>query len=423
MSTQELKLRRQKRKLALERCRGCKLTRFSDGELHIHKEAKPKNNSQGVCKRCGKTKRIHSKGMCATCYDKDSQKGFCEECNENAVLRDGKCDSCYKNENYSGRCELCKKSDKALKKGLCSTCYKKQHFIGICRECHKEDTLTKGLCNACWDNAHRDGSCSSCGHEGQLKAGLCSTCYKKKNLSGECKTCQKEGVLTDGLCKTCYDKEHYSGLCDSCGDFGVLISGYCRTCHNKKDAMGECKKCNNLAILDHHGVCEKCSRTKHDVGICRVCAKERPLVFANMCLECYQDKANGIQHYMRSSIRKIIERLVGKDNINKDPEEIFLKGAEEPFKADFEIRDLTGKWCPTQYFQSRQEWSSNYKSVENFKAFYEKYLQPKNYIMFTTDHAKPEAIKQYLIDRGFLQPTGLPYGKNITRKQGPLSKR
>lgn len=282
--------------------------------------------------------------------------------------------------------------------------------------------MTNGLCNNCWDQTNRRGVCKSCSREAVLKDGLCSTCYKKDRLQGKCKECGNEGTMTDGYCKTCYDKEHYSGLCSSCGDFGVLIKDYCRTCHDKQDEMAPCKKCDNISVLDHNGICEKCAAGSAKMGICSACGRERSLAFGKMCLECYRDKSEGIQHYMKSSVKKILHRILGKDNFRKSGEEIFLKGEEQPFSPDFELRDLTGKWCPGQYFNSREEWVAQFKDAIQFKEFYQKYLKSKNYIMFTTEHGQPDAIKQYLISRNFLQPNGLPYGKKVTKKP-EMSKR
>jgi len=163
-------------------------------------------------------------------------------------------------------------------------------------------------------------------------------------------------------------------------------------------------------------------KSSNDMGLCKVCGRERVLIFANLCLECYEDKSEGINHYMKSSIKKILKKLLGKKNFRTEVEEIYLDGEQEPFKPDFEIRDLNGKWCPAQYFNSKEEWVEKHRNVLNFKDFYKKYLQKKNYIMFTPDTSRPEEIKKYLMDRGFLQPNGLPYGKKVTRRK-PLSKR
>lgn len=412
-SSPELRDRREKRKTFFHHCHGCRFTRFS---------AKPKNETVSACRRCGKEKRIHADGMCSRCYDKENSKGLCKECDQRAVLRAGLCDSCYRKEHMTGKCSQCKKQDVLVGNGMCRKCYTKNDFRGICRDCGEEGRLSKGLCSSCWDKENRSGSCKQCGHVGSLRDGYCSTCYKNKDEKAECKICGNVRPLSAGLCRTCYDKEHYSGVCDSCGDFGVLVKGYCRSCYDSQGEMSECTKCGNSAVLDHNGICQKCSKKQYDVGLCRVCAKERPLVFGNMCMECYKNKSEGIQHYMKSSLKRIIERLLGNKNFKKDPEEIFLRGEKDPFQADFEMRDLNGKWCPGQYFNSKDEWSYRYKNVVEFKDFYHKYLKPKNYIMFTSMHSRPEIIKQYLIDRGFLQPTGLPYGKKMTMKK-PISKR
>lgn len=420
MCNHDLHHRREKRRKILEREVGCQMARHS----HLEAADKPRNGTKGTCSRCGKEKRIESSGMCSRCYNIAKKKGVCEDCGEHAVLRAGKCDSCYRHANYSGRCEICN-TESVLKKGICPKCYSKQNKMGICRTCGAEDRLTNGLCQSCWDRDHRGGSCSKCGHEGPLRDSLCSTCYKKKNNGGECKICKKSGSLTDGMCGTCYNREHYRGLCDSCGSYGQLTDDYCRTCWNSKDTMSDCAKCHNHAVIDQNGVCGKCSHKMNNVGICSICGKERPIVFGQMCRICYADRADGVRQYMRSSIKRVLQKLLGKDNFEKDSDEIFLRGIEDPFQADFELRDLTGRWCPAQYFNSKDEWSHKYGEVEDFKVFYEKYLRPKNYIMFTSDHSKPVALRQYLIDRNFLQPDGQPYGKPITeRKEKPaLSKR
>lgn len=419
MHDTELKKRRARRKQLLEHPVGCMMNKY--GAIVFAKS--PKNDSISTCTRCGKEKRIHSGGICSNCYDKKHAKGVCKECSKHAVLRKELCDNCYRNKYYQGKCRICKKTD-VLRKELCQQCYKKHSFLGICRECGKENHLTKGLCNHCWDFQNRRGTCK-CGNEGSLRDSLCSTCYKRKNAKGECKLCGSSGVLTDGMCKTCYDKENYRGVCDSCGNVGVLVNKYCRTCHDQQDKMETCEKCNNIAILDHNRICNKCKYKEYDISVCRVCGKERPIVFGNMCLECYKNKAQGIRHYMKSSMKKLLSRLLGKDNFNIKVQEIYLKGEREPFQPDFELMDLTGRWCPAQFFNSREDWSAQYKNVLQFKEFYNKFLKPRNYIMFTCDHSHPESLKKYLTDRGFLQPDGLPYGKKITKKdtERPLSKR
>jgi hypothetical protein len=160
------------------------------------------------------------------------------------------------------------------------------------------------------------------------------------------------------------------------------------------------------------------------VGVCRVCAKEKPIVFSGMCQGCYEEKTKGVTHYMKSSIKKMLQKLLGKKNFRSKTEEVYLPGESEPYSPDFELRDLRGKWCPGEYFNDRKEWQEKYKDVIEFKDFYDNYLKKKNYILFNPKMGTPEAMQEYLIERGFLQSNGLPYGKNVTKQTvNPENKR
>lgn len=402
----ERKRRREERLNRLERIQTIGLQKCSALSKRYGKKA--------TCSHCGKNKTIHSNSMCYSCYADSTAKGICKECKKRGVLKTGLCDSCYRKENYTGVCSQCGRT-KVLKNKLCSTCYKRSGYWGHCRQCHEEDSLTGGLCGKCWDNENREGKCSSCGEEARLTKGKCGSCYNNTKEEGECEQCENKSVLISGLCRTCYDKDRYGGFCQSCGDYGVLVTDYCRSCYDHKDEMGSCAKCNNFAVLDHNNICHKC--THQGSGICKVCAKEKPIVFSGMCQNCYEEKTEGITHYMKSSVKKIIERLLGKKNFRTDAEEIYLEGESDPYKADFEMRDLRGNWCPAEYFNNKGEWREKYKDVYEFKDFYDNYLKPRNYILFTPEIGTPEKLKEYLIDRGFLQSNGLPHGKNVTKKK------
>lgn len=372
------------------------------------------------CSKCDKEKPIKAGGLCSRCYDVENNTGRCESCREEGVLRTGLCDRCYREKHYTGRCEICHKEN-TLKDGLCDHCYNKGLFREKCN-CGSRAMLENGVCLDCRSKrtASDEAACKECGRSMPLKKGLCSTCYKKENYTGNCKICNNELPLTDGLCRTCYDKEHYAGFCDSCGNYGVLIRSYCRSCFDHQEEMLPCQKCGRRAIVDHNGLCKICATGDKNIGVCRVCAKNRPLTVGEMCLECYKEKATGVQHYMRSSIKKVLKRILGKDNVSSDVEEIFLQGQKEPFTPDFLLRDLNGKWCPAQFFNSKSDWDEEYKSAIDFKQFYDDYLRPKNYIMFSSQHGNPEILTSYLKERGFLAPNNLPYGKKVTQK---LSKR
>ena len=85
---------------------------------------------QLICSNCHRNKKLIARGLCSTCYQKETRSRECTGCKKVKVITSQElCKSCFDKLNPKfGVCKECSSETVLRSKNLCSSCYGKQEY-------------------------------------------------------------------------------------------------------------------------------------------------------------------------------------------------------------------------------------------------------------------------------------------------------
>lgn len=217
------------------------------------------------CTGCGKgIKKAVAKGLCSACYCKDIKArsmGVCKGCGDSKPIKSkGYCGACYAAFLRYGDATHRERPVKGAK---------------MCSKCEREPVHAKGLCKSCYGRKKLKtlghGECKECGEFKKLMArDLCPKCYAKdieKSKSAICKGCGLlKPIKAQRMCRKCYMRAQRHGhtnytrptkgtkLCPRCGKKPIHAKGLCSACYSRMKMKENPGKWVNSKLLKQYGI-------------------------------------------------------------------------------------------------------------------------------------------------------------------------